>query len=211
MNRSPPAPGSAIVLAGGRSTRFGRDKAAEPLLGRPLLQHVLDRLQRVARDTVVVVARGQVLPPLSPPPRVVEDVYPDSGPLGGIYTGLRYSRADACFVAACDMPLLQPALVAWLLQQAPGHDAIVPVQDGQPQPLCAVYSRACLPVLRDHLDRGALKLSAVLEALQVEYVSPERWQACDPQGLSFINLNREADLLHIQRLLGAAEDIAAEL
>ncbi|HLF70552.1 MAG TPA: NTP transferase domain-containing protein, partial [Dehalococcoidia bacterium] len=93
MADSPKA--AAIVLAGGQSSRLGRDKASELLLGRPLLQHVLDRLAGLVDEIVVVRAAGQGLPELSATAAltVVEDVYTGAGPLGGIQAGLAAARA----------------------------------------------------------------------------------------------------------------------
>jgi len=118
MNRTSGA--AAIILAGGKSTRLGRDKASELLLGRPLLQRVIDRLAGLVDEYVIVSAVGQELPEVvvPVPPSVVEDIYPETGPLGGIYTGLKAARAPVGLAVACDMPLLQRPLVAELLRLA---------------------------------------------------------------------------------------------
>jgi molybdopterin-guanine dinucleotide biosynthesis protein A len=196
-------PGSAIVLAGGKSTRLGRDKASEMLLGRPLLQHVLDRVRGVADEIVVVRRAGQVLPALEAgvDVKVVEDVYRDTGPLGGLYTGLQALRGPQAVTVACDMPLLQPQLLLELLRLGVEHDAVVPVRDSMPEPLCACYSRACLPVVERCLEAGAYKLSGFFDAIDVLYLDPEVWRRFDPEGLSFQNLNREEDKQRIEGLL----------
>lgn len=199
-----------VVLTGGRSSRFGRDKASEPLLGRPLLQHVLLGLRAVLDDCLVVKAPGQVLPPLETPlPAVVEDAFPGAGPLGGIYTGLLASGADLALVVACDMPLLQPELLAELLRLAPGQDAVVPLNQGGPEPLCAVYASACLQPFRRRLEAGEYKLVEALAHVRTLYLEPERWRASDPEGLSFINVNRQPDLARAERLMAQRPGRAA--
>jgi molybdopterin-guanine dinucleotide biosynthesis protein A len=194
---------AAIVLAGGKSTRLGRDKASEPLLGVPLLQRVLDRLMGVVSEFVVVTAPGQVLPELTSPARltVVEDVYPGAGPLGGLFTGLRAVSEDVALAVACDMPLVAPELARLLLSLIPGHDAVVPVADGAPQPLCAAYSRSCLGPMQRRIEARKLKLTDLLDDLDVVHVAPEAWRALDAEGLSFLNVNREEDLARAEALL----------
>lgn len=195
---------AAIILAGGKSTRLGRDKASEPLLGRPLLQHVLDRLRGLVTERVIVKAVGQQLPPLEDAGvTVVEDLYPETGPLGGIYTGLVAVRAPYAIAVACDMPLLRPALVAELLRRAPGRDLVVPVSEEFPQPLCAVYSKACLEPFRSQLEAGEYKITAAFGRLRPLYLRPDDWRPFDPDGLSFQNLNREEDLRRVAAILEA--------
>ncbi|HEX5370591.1 MAG TPA: molybdenum cofactor guanylyltransferase, partial [Dehalococcoidia bacterium] len=103
---------AAIILAGGRSTRLGRDKASEVLLERTLLQRAIDAFAGLAEEYVVVRAAGQALPQVEAQGtlRIVEDAYPQTGPLGGIYTGLDTMQTTHAVVVACDLPLLQPAL-----------------------------------------------------------------------------------------------------
>ncbi|HWO71974.1 MAG TPA: molybdenum cofactor guanylyltransferase [Dehalococcoidia bacterium] len=196
---------AAIVLAGGRSTRLGRDKASEVLLGRTLLQRVLDRLDGLVDEWLIVKAVGQRLPPVvtTPAAKVIEDAYPGSGPLGGLYSGLAAMRAPFAIAVACDMPLLQPRLIAELLRLAPGHGAVVPLHDGLPEPLCAVYSRDCAAIIRAHLEAGRLKLTGFLDEIDTLYVKPDVWREFDPEGLSFLNVNREADLARAARVLAA--------
>jgi molybdopterin-guanine dinucleotide biosynthesis protein A len=189
---------SAIILAGGRSTRLGRDKASELLLGVPLLQHVLSRVEGLVQEVVVVRAAGQALPEVDAPVavRVVDDVYAGSGPLGGIYTGLKAIETPRALTVACDMPLLQPSLLSELLALATdGYDAVVPTNELYlPEPLCAVYGPACLPAVAAQLGAGALKVALFLDKVRVRYVPPATWRAWDPEGVSFLNVNREEDL-----------------
>jgi len=199
-----PEGAAAIVLAGGKSTRLGRDKAAELLLGVPLLQRVLDGLSGLAAERVVVRRAGQELPRLTTPGVVtLEDAFPDSGPLGGVCTGLASIEAGTAIVVACDMPLLQPALLAALLRLAGGVDAVVPLSDGLPQTLCAVYARSCLPAMRDQIESGDYTLSHVLAKLRTRYLQPEEWRRFDAEGASFHNVNREEDLERVRAMLEA--------
>ncbi len=194
---------SAIVLAGGKSTRLGRDKASEVVLGLSLLQRVTDRLDGLVVEVVIVKASGQALPDLRHRTalRVVEDLYPEIGPLGGIFTGLTSIEASHALAVACDMPLLQRPLVSRLFDLADDHDVVVPVTDGYPQTLCAVYGRRCLEPMREQIEGGRYKITGFFDAVDVLYLPPEEWQTFDPDGLSFQNLNREEDLRRAEDLL----------
>jgi molybdopterin-guanine dinucleotide biosynthesis protein A len=202
MQRTPEL--AALVLAGGRSTRFGRDKASELLLGRPLLQHVIDRVSPLVGEIVIVSAPGQSLPSLSTslPLRIAEDLYPGSGPLGGIFTGLNATAATYCLAVACDMPLLSQPLLRELLGRAPGCDVVMPVL-AYPEPLHAVYGRACIEPIRERLDAGQLKITNFLGAVKVCYMREDECRALDPELRSFMNANTEADLTRVRELLEA--------
>jgi molybdopterin-guanine dinucleotide biosynthesis protein A len=205
VNREPAA---AIILAGGRSSRLGRDKASELLLGRSLLQRVIDRVEGLAEQYVVVTAAGQTLPPLQAglPVEEIRDLFPQIGPLGGLYSGMSVMRHRRALAVACDMPLLQPALLAELLRLLTGHEAVVPLNDaGLPEPLCAAYSIDCLPAIRECIGQERYKLTSFFADVDVLYVRPDAWRRFDPDGLSFLNVNREADLLRAEELLRDAE------
>ena len=206
-----------IVLAGGKSTRFGRDKASSVIDGTTLLQRAVDAVAGIATSIVIVKAGGQHLPETrsTAPMSTVEDVYANAGPLGGIYTGLlaltasRQPRAPVeplpALVVACDMPLLQPALLRELLRLVAGHQAAVPVRDGLPEPLCAVYTTACAEPARRLLEGHDYKLAGLLGHVDTLLVPEEGWRALDPEGLSFLNVNRETDLERAKALIARGE------
>lgn len=205
-----------LVLAGGKSTRLGRDKASEVLASRSLLQRALDACADVASAFVIVKARGQVLPAVraAVPVTRVEDAYPETGPLGGIVTGLDAVRRmytsreppenapEAALVIGCDMPLLQAALLRELVRLSAGHEAVVPVHDGLPEPLCAVYAVACADASRRLVEQGAYRVAGLLDAVNGLLVEEEEWRSFDPDGLSFLNVNREEDLKRARAIIG---------
>ena len=201
---------SAIVLAGGQSRRLGRDKASTIVAGKTLLQHVIDRVSPLVDEVIVVTRPGQILPPVTEGSMyagdvklvLAEDVFPGKGPLGGLYSGLAAASVFPAVVVACDMPLLQPALIEELLRLAPGFDAVVPVHLGRPEPLCAVYATSCLDAIQARIDRADLKLSALPDDLHTCYVAEADWRRLDPDGLSFFNLNTPDDLARAEALLG---------
>ncbi|HJM75296.1 MAG TPA: molybdenum cofactor guanylyltransferase [Dehalococcoidia bacterium] len=183
---------AGIVLAGGRSTRMGSDKASLVFDGRTLLQRTVDALSQVATEIVVVRAEGQQLPALNSqsPLIVVEDSLDDQGPLIGIAEGLRASECEVALVAACDMPFLRPQLLRMLVDRASaGRRFVVPMHLDRPQPLCSAFRRDALEVIDAQIAAGDRKIMAVGRELDADRVPPEQWTAADPDGRSFENVN----------------------
>src|SRR5207248_10848899 len=131
-----PASATAIVLAGGRSSRMGTSKALLLFENQPLIVHVVATLRHLFSDVVVVTALGQELPSL--PATLVCDEVAYQGPVGGIYYGLMATRGDAAFVTSCDSVFLNLDLISHLVSQIPEHDVVVPHWQGRFQPLHAV-------------------------------------------------------------------------
>ena len=157
------------LLAGGRSSRMGRDKALLPLGGLPFAERIA-REMPVGEGRLLVVGRNSIGGLAGIP-----DLRPGLGPLAGIETALADCRADSALVVACDMPFVTRRLLEWLVDRsaaAPGR-VVVPVDgDGRLAPLCGVYPRAALPVARELLDAGERRPRALLErfpSLRVEY------------------------------------------
>jgi molybdopterin-guanine dinucleotide biosynthesis protein A len=192
-----------MILAGGSSSRLGRDKASEIVNGKPLLQWVIDRLERVAAEIVVVKAAGQQLPPLETrkPLKVAEDILPGRGPLAGIHSGLQSASDDLAIAVGCDMPLLCIPLLEHLCRLAEGYDVVMPTRNGRPQPLHAVYRKSCVDAIEKELRAGRLKVISFLDAVRVRYVGEDEWARFDGDGLSFFNVNTEDDLKQAALLL----------
>jgi len=193
---------SAVVLAGGRSHRLGRDKLGELVGGRSLLQRVLDCVVPLTPEVILVVAQDQV-PPVSLPRgvRVVVDLYSGRGPLVGIYSGLRaVRRLAAGLVVGGDMPFLNASLLCYLIGLADEADAIVPRVDNLVEPLHAVYSPACLDVIGAMLEEGSLSVMGLLERVKVRYVEEGELRRLDPELLSLFNVNTEAALRKARRI-----------
>ena len=168
---------TGVIVAGGRSTRFGdADKAVAELAGTPMIRRVADRLADVV-DAVVVNCRDDqveaIEAALSGYPhevRFAPDPDPDEGPLAGIRTGLRAASGE---YVACDMPFVEPALVSYLFFRAAGHDAAVPrLADGWFQTTQAVYRAAAMADASDRaLARGDRRIVAAFDDLDVVEIS----------------------------------------
>jgi molybdenum cofactor guanylyltransferase len=181
---------AAIVLAGGGSRRMGSSKALLDWHGEPLVHRVARLLGQVCAPVVVVTRAGETLP-LPPGAEAAADAAPDRGPLEGVAAGVGTlgARADRVFLAAVDLPLLDPALVRALLAQLPGYDAAVPVLDGRDQPLAAAYRTAALARARSLLDAGHARASDLLAGVRVRRLDA----AALPGGGSIAGANTPAE------------------
>lgn len=187
---------NSIVLVGGQSQRFGRDKLIERINGLKLIEHVIERLKGISSRILLVgsgnmaelsVAGGTCF-------ETVRDVYPDKGTLGGLYTGLLASDTEYNIAVAGDMPFLNRGLLRYMDSLAPGFDAVVPRVGEYLEPLCAVYARSSLAPIEEALRQGRLSIVGLLPSLQVRYVTEEEIGRYDPGHLSFMNINTQADL-----------------
>jgi len=187
---------SAIVLAGGRSSRFGRDKLAEPVGGRTLLQHAIETVRPFASEVLVVVA-PDAAPALPPDVRLVHDASPFEGPLAGLLAGLGAARESVVLVAAGDMPELQAAVVEVLLDAlaAAGTEAVVLEDAGRLRPLPMAIRRdpASLATAR-LIARGERRLGALIDALATTVIDETTWRTLDPEGRSMRDVDTPDDL-----------------
>jgi molybdopterin-guanine dinucleotide biosynthesis protein A len=195
---------NAFVLAGGASSRMGRDKALLPLGGRPLIQHALDKLRALGFEPCIVGSR----PDLASFAPVIPDNFPGTGPLGGIEAALAVSDTDQNLILAVDLPFLPRLFLQWLAGRAAIANALatIPLHQGRPQPLCATYSRALLPHFQALLTDGDAKVMRAVESaarasgrpidtFNIESVaSAQAWPQARPLHLWFQNLNTPADI-----------------
>lgn len=195
---------SGVVLAGGRSSRMGRDKASLIFDGVTLLQRTAAALAEVADEIVVVRAPRQRLPALDLDVPIVEaeDPVEGEGPLVGIAAGLRAASAPVAVVVAVDMPFLQPALLRLLAERvAAGARWAVPIAEGRPQPLCSAFATASLAVLEAHIAAGDRAPMAAARDLDTERIEAELWREADATGRSFLNVNTPEEYEAAQRAL----------
>jgi molybdopterin-guanine dinucleotide biosynthesis protein A len=187
---------TCIVLAGGKGSRLGRDKIQETVGADSLLRRVLFQLTPFNGDIIIVTAGRRSLPPLDDyrAARMVTDIYPGKGVLGGIYTGLAESSSSYNLVVAGDMPFLNQALLRYMAGLSADFDLVVPRLGELVEPLHAVYARNCLPHIERLLKKGVLEVRALFELVRVRYVEAEEIDRFDPGHLSFFNINTEADL-----------------
>jgi len=198
---------TSIVLAGGKGLRLGRNKLSEMIGNRTLLERVIDRLSLVSGEILIVIAQGQPKPALSST-KVVVDLYPGKGVVGGIYTGLVAAQSFHSLVVAADMPFLNPSLLRYLIQVSPTYDVIIPRIKDELEPLHAIYSKNCLAPIQQQIEQGKLKVRDFLDQVRVRYVEEAEINRFDPKKLSFFNINTLADLGKAKALLKESGDSA---
>lgn len=184
---------AAFVLAGGKSSRMGRDKASLSLHGQTLLQHALSTLREICNDVCILGSR-QIYADQGAP--IIEDIIPECGPLGGIHAALSHTSAACNLIIAVDTPFLSASFLGFLVSRAVESNAMVttPEVAGYTQPLCAVYSREFLPIAEQALHAGKFKI--------VPLFSPDRTLTISENELArfafmpemFDNLNTPEDL-----------------
>ncbi len=199
---------TGAILAGGLCRRMGRNKALLPFGGRRIIDGLLDKLRGLFSEVLVVVSDPAPYADLAA--RTIRDRLPGKGPLGGIYTAVSSSAFPYTFCIACDMPLANPALIAYLCEQAAGYDAVVPRTPDGYQPLHAVYGKGCLPHLEAMLRADQLKVEALFPALRVRVVEGSELARLDAGLTSFTNVNSPGELDAALRLATRGTDQKAE-
>ena len=196
--KSPMFTVSGIVLAGGQSSRLGTDKSFISVNGHPLIEQVVARLARLSDDVIIVANSRERYDHLGV--RLVGDIYPGKGSLGGIYSGLRAAANAYSLVVACDMPFLDLNLLRYMILLAGGHDVVIPRIGGLLEPLHAIYSKSCQEPIDRLLARGGLKIIDFFSEVRVRYVEEDEVDIFDPQHLSFFNVNTPSDLEEMKKL-----------
>ena len=183
---------AGFILAGGESSRMGRDKALLEMAGESMIVRTA-RLVKSVAGSATVVGSLEIYQRFRL--RTIRDDWPGAGPLGGIATALRASEAAWNLVAACDLPHLTQEWLVFLVERARRSkaEAVVPRNERGAEPLCAMYNKSCEAAIWLALDRGVRKVTDGLAHLKVEYLEPGEWKVFDPDGLLFKNMNSAQD------------------
>lgn len=192
---------TGILLAGGKSRRMGEDKRHLVVGEQTLLERGLAVLRSTFQHVLVVIAQDS--PPLGVDARVVRDLVPDCGSLGGLYSGLMQATTPWVFVVACDMPFLNQAAIAQFTSRRTTADIVMAKLDARLQPMHAIYSKQCLPVLEQMIRARQLKIQEMVSqsSLRIRYVTEADLLTIDPSWRSFYNVNTLADLEAARSLL----------
>ncbi len=180
------------IMAGGKSSRMGQDKSFVPFEGQPLIERTRSRVADLGDELILITNKPDEYAHLGLP--MFRDVYPDCGPLGGIYTAVHHASHPHTLIVACDMPWLNPDLLRYMLTLRATADVIIPRWDKYPEPLHAIYSKACLPPILHKLQVQQLKITGFLGQVQVRFVAREEIERFDGDGRSFTNINTPDDL-----------------
>ncbi len=202
VNKKKISPISVIVLAGGKSSRMGldKDKGHMPFMGIGLLDRVIMNILRVAgvsKHKIIIVGPKEKYAHYG---FVVEDIYPGKGPLGGIFSGLKYSKTFYNLVIGYDMPFIEPRLVEYLIAQSIGYDLVLPTYGRNwYEPLCAIYSKDCLEIIEHNLKKGLLAVRDIFPSLKIRWIGEEEIKKFDPDFHSFFNINCPDDFIKAEK------------
>lgn len=187
---------SCIILAGGKSVRLGHDKILERVGNKSLLEQVISIVDSLSKEIIIVTAEERTFPQLANHPKlkIVSDIFPGKGSLGGIYTGLVKSGSFYNLVVAADMPFLSQSLLHYMIDVSEGFDFVLPRVNNLFEPLHAVYSKNCVTPTEFIIKQGRKVIIELFDFVKVRYVEAEEVDRFDPQHLSFFNINTKEDL-----------------
>ncbi len=187
-----------LILSGGESRRVQPDKCWQQVDGIPMIVRVLRAVAPVVDETIVV--GGSQAPDGT---QLVPDEDPGAGPLAAIATGMRTAPADLYLVVSCDIPLVTSELLQYLVDNAGGGDAVVPVVAAGREPLCAVYARRCLPAINRALASGRRRADSFYGNVQVRWVSEIELAQFGPPERLFFNVNTPDALAQAQQMIAS--------
>ena len=192
---------TVCIQAGGESSRMGEDKALKSFLGRPLIQRVVDRLSPIADEIIVTTNRPDDYSFLGL--RLITDLKPGRGALGGLYTAIASATHDHVAVVACDMPFASPMLIEAMsrLLVEKEADVVIPRSDDYYEPLHAVYRReTCLPAIESAIEEDKWKVIAWFPQVKVYEFPSRETKKLDPDELAFWNVNTPEEFAEAERI-----------
>ena len=191
---------TVAIQAGGQSSRMGEDKAFVVYNGRPMIETVLAQVAGLGQETFIVTNNPEPYAYLGVP--TVGDIYLDHGPLAGIHTAVSHAAHPHTLVVACDMPWLKRPLLQYQISLRHTADVVVPLWNNFPEPLHAIYSKACLPAIEANLQAKRLKITRFYGQVAIRYVGQEEIEENGGNGRSFANINTPQDLTQAQKKTG---------
>jgi molybdopterin-guanine dinucleotide biosynthesis protein A len=182
---------SCIILAGGKDTRMGQEKAFLKIGKKTIIEEQKKALSKIFEEIIIVTNTLKSFKNVNA--KVIKDVIPDVGPLGGLYSGLTVSSNIHSFLIACDMPFIDLQLIDYMIKQIGENDIVIPLSSKGIETLFAVYSLNCLETIRQQIEFRNLKLLDILNFFKVRYISQEEVEKFDPKEFSFFNVNSPKD------------------
>ncbi len=192
---------TVAIIAGGQSSRMGRDKAFLKLGGKSLIERVSAASADLGQsETILITNKPHDYRHLGL--QMHPDILPGRGSLGGIYTALARAANPAALVLACDMPFINTKLLRFMIAQMDeATDIVVPRVDGYPQGMHAIYRKTCLAPIRAQLEANRLKIIRFYDKMRVTYLDEADWEPYGADGIAFTNLNTPAELARARELI----------
>lgn len=190
---------TAIILAGGKSSRMGADKAFLKIGNQPLIKSQIGLLRKIFKKIIIVT---NSLPKYRGYKgiKIIPDIIPHRGPLGGIYSGLVASSSTYNFVVACDMPFINASLIRYMIKNRDNYDVLIPRVDKKYHPLFGVYSKNCIPIMEKTISKDKLNVSSIFPKVKTGFISRQEIERFDKLLLSLVNINTKEDLAKIKEM-----------
>lgn len=190
---------TAVVLAGGRSIRMGRNKALLKLGNKTMIEKVVEPLQTIFENIIIVTNMPKEYSMLKKVKFVSDCVdMEEKNSLVGLYSGLIESKTDHVFVIACDMPFINTKLSEYMVDLLQDEDVIIPFVDGHYQPLYAIYGKRCIPEFEKLFQRRWYKIIDAFQDLKIRKITKEEILELDSSMLCFENINTYEQYLQLK-------------
>ncbi len=183
---------TGVILAGGKSGRFGKNKALVEIQGIRLIDRVVGVLGSIFKKIILISNTPHEYGYLHIP--IYEDIIKGLGPIGGLQTGLTVIADDTGFFVACDMPYLNRDLIRHMIESKDSYDGVVPRMGWKIEALHAIFTKKCLPAINQSITSGKYQLITFLDKVRINYIDEDRIKIFDPELRSFININRPHQL-----------------
>jgi len=187
---------TGIILAGGRSLRYGRNKAFALFDGTPLIKRVISVMEQTFDEVIIIANEPSKYLWLAQ--EVYEDVIKGVGPIAGILTGIMHMKNKAGFFVACDMPFLNPDFIRYIVNIRNGFDIVIPRIGKNIEPLHAVYTKGCLPFIKDSILHKRFSIRSFFPRVSIRYVEEDEIRRYDPNLSFLININEPEDIRRIR-------------
>ncbi len=191
---------SGVILSGGRSSRMKYNKAFAEINSRSSIEIIIDKFSAFFDETIIISNEPEIYKKFGLP--IYTDIYPRLGPISGIHSALCHSGFDAIFLLGCDVPFISMPMVKYMLNKLNGFDTVVPSIDSYLQPISAVYSKSCLPLLTDCLENNKLKLTMIFEELNSLIVDENDLQQFGTIEEILFNVNDSKALITARQIAG---------
>jgi molybdenum cofactor guanylyltransferase len=183
---------STFILAGGKSSRFKKDKTMFPYLGKPLIEHVIDAASPLGGEISIIANNCSRFKHLQI--QCYPDIIKDIGPFGGLYTALHYCSTETALVLGCDMPNISSDLLNYMISVRKDYDIVTPYINGFYEPLYALYSKRCLPYVQKCIEAGEKQILIFYDKVRIRKISEDEIKLFTDPGIVFKNINYPHDV-----------------
>jgi len=177
---------TAIILAGGKSSRMGEDKGLMIFNEKPMIQHIIDVAKPLVDETIII-SNNTAYEQFNCP--VFEDLIKDKGPLAGIYTGLMHSKTAKNLILSCDVPFVNEPLLKTLIANCKDVDVVIPKKDNRTHQLIGVYDKSCASSFKTAINNNELKIKLAIEKLNLKIIKFDEMNS-----KIFNNINAKNDI-----------------